>query len=261
MRKLILIYSLLLITLVSVGAEIKLTGNYYNENLYIDNPSVGAGFCVTQVLVNGKKGPLELSSNTFEIDLSLFQLQEGDAVAISITHQEGCEPIVLNPKALIPKCSNQIFAARFDKKNSEVQWSGVKENCNLPYYVEQYKWDKWFELGKVDGKASADTNKYNFKVALHSDANLFRVRQVTPRGEEIVSADIKARSIVKEITILLDKEGNNILFSLETNFEIYNQKSELLKSGKASSIDITDLKKDVYIVCYDNSIVQVVKNK
>lgn len=261
MKRHILLLGLLIFSLSVFSAELTLSGHYCNENVIVDNPSVGSGFCVTEVLVNDQKGDVEILSNTFEIDLSLFNIKEGDAVKIIIRHQESCTPVILNPKALMPKCNNQIIGGRFDKKTIEVCWLGVKENCNLPYIVEQNKWDRWIELGKVESKVISDTNRYSYKVELHSDANVFRVRQVTPRGEEILSNEIKARSQVKEVTILLDKEGNNIMFSMETPYEIYNQKSELLKSGKAASVNISDLPKAVYIVCFDNAIVQVVKNK
>lgn len=261
MKKLILFYSLILISISTIGAELTISGNYYNENIFIDNPSVGDGFCVSQVLVNGKNCNIDLQSNTFEIDLGLLQLKPVEAVKITIIHQESCTPIILNPNALIQKCFNQIISARYDKKNSEILWSGVKENCSIPYIIEQFKWERWIQLGQVESKLISDTNRYSFKVELHSDANLFRVKQITPRGDENISSDIKAKSLIKEVGIVLDKEGNNIIFSMETNYEIYNQKSELLKSGKATSVNIADMKKDTYIVCFDNAIVQVVKNK
>ena len=81
---------------------ILLKGNYYGNNIYVQNPfsSSGIGFCIDKISVNGDISTAEVSSSAVEVDLSNFNLEENAEVEIRIYHQEGCLPKILNPHAL-----------------------------------------------------------------------------------------------------------------------------------------------------------------
>ena len=125
-----------------------------------------------------------------------------------------------------------------------------------PYFIEQYRWNKWIVVGKLDVE-NKDTVAYKFKPNLNSGNNLFRIKQISKREEICYSQDIKAKSIIKEVTFMYDKKANNLTFSSGTLYEIYNKEGKLLKSGNNTVIDLSDLAWDVYFLNYDNTTIQV----
>jgi hypothetical protein len=72
-------------------AALSIEGSYQGKNLYVQNPEDGDGFgfCATKVTVNGDVMPGGCSSNAFEIDFSLFNIEIGEPVFIVIEHSEG----------------------------------------------------------------------------------------------------------------------------------------------------------------------------
>ena len=50
------------------------------------------------------------------------------------------------------------------------------------------------------------------------------------------------------------KPKEEITFSANTMYEVYDQYGNIVKRGFASRIDITDLKKDLYYLNYDSKL-------
>lgn len=238
------------------SAELKLKGGFYGENLIVDNPSIDNGFCVKAISINGNPTKFDISSNTFEIDLISLNLEYASAVDIKISHSETCIPKILNPEALLEKCGFTMTGFKQDKKTEELIITMANQKSKEPYIVEQYRWKHWMEVGKIE-VLIADTMAYHFKADLYSNNNIFRIKQNSKRKEPCYSAEIKAKSALKEVTFLYDKKANNLTFSSETLYEIYDKKGILLKSGKGKVIDLSDLPWEVYFLNYDNTSIQV----
>jgi hypothetical protein len=241
-------------SVVSFGGEITLEGIFQGKNLYVMNPfsSSGVGFCVYEVTVNGKVTTDEINSSAFEIDLSVFQFNVGDKIAVSIKHKENCVPKVLNPEVLKPK-STFAASALSVEKDGTVKWTATGEAGKLPFVVEQYRWNKWVKVGEVDGKGTAGPNHYSLKVAPHSGNNKFRIKQVDYTKKPKYSDEINFRSLTPPVTFSR-KSANEITFTSETMYEIYDYYGNIVLKGVSDKVDVSKLAKGKYFLNYDNSM-------
>jgi hypothetical protein len=249
--------SVLLIALASFssfGGEISLDGIFQGKNLYVMNPfsSSGVGFCVYEVTVNGKVTTDEINSSAFEIDLSVFQLNIGDKLSVTIKHKENCVPKVLNPEVLKPKSTFSATSLSVDKDGT-IKWTTTGEAGKLTFVVEQYRWNKWVKVAETEGKGTAGPNNYSAKVTPHSGNNKFRVKQVDYSKKPRYSDETLFRSLSPPITFS-KKSSNEIDFSSETMYEIYDYYGNIVLKGVSSKVDITKLAKGKYFLNYDNSM-------
>lgn len=252
----IIILSIVTFTSVSAQQEIKLQGIYQNENLYVLNPftASGTGFCVYEVLVNGKTTTDEVASNAFEIDLGIYNFKVGDPVQIVIRHRDGCKPQVLNPEVLLPKSTFTIAYFNVDK-NGNLTWKTTGEIGSIPFNVEQYKWNKWVTVITVQGVGTPDQNTYNTKVHFISGNNRFRIKQVDYSKKPRYSQELTYKNAVAPVTF---KPGNGqktskeITFSAYTEYEIYDYYGQAVTKGYSNKADVSSLKPGTYFLNYDN---------
>ncbi len=240
---------------------IVLTGNYQGKNIYVQNPfaSSGVGFCVYEVTINGDVSTDEWNSSAFEIDFANVELKIGDPVEVKIKHKPDCHPKVLNPEVLKPKSTFEIIEMSIDKDGT-LRWKTKGETGELPYVIEQYRWNKWIKVGEVPGIGTPDEHSYEFKVTPHSGENQFRVKQVDYSGKPRYSPAKKYRNAsVEEITFTPQKVNKEIMFTGETKFEIYDAYGNIVKKGFADKINAENLTKGVYYLNYDNKTEKFIK--
>lgn len=235
-------------------------GKYQNKNIYIQNAfeQVGVGFAVYAVYVNGKLTNDEINSTAFEVDLSQLQLKYGQDVTIKIFHRDGSiPPRVLNPDALKPVPTFEIVTMKMTNEGL-LTWTAKNEGGPLPYSIEQFRWNKWVYVGEVQGVGSAGEHAYSFQItALHSGENKFRVKQVGYQAK--YSQEIKIVSSTPRCVYSLSKGSKQIDFTCGTLFEVYDFYGEIVKKGYGSRVDIANLHKGGYYVCFDNSIAEIKK--
>ena len=203
MRKIrVLIFLILSSVSILNAGEIVLNGIYQGKNIYVMNPFAGdgVGFCVSKITVNDQLSTDEINSSAFEIDLSIYNFQIGEKVVIVIEHKSNCTPKVLNPEVLKPVSSYKISSMKVDIKTEELIWTTSNEKGSLPFYVEQFRWNKWVRLGTVDGKGSSGANTYTYKVLVHSGLNKYRVRQRDFTGVDNISRPVPFRSQKAPVT-------------------------------------------------------------
>ncbi|MCX7954896.1 MAG: hypothetical protein N3A01_06870 [Bacteroidales bacterium] len=261
-KKIFILLILLYISSKIYCGEIVLDGIYQGKNLYVLNPfsSAGVGFCVYEVTVNGKVTTDEINSSAFEIDLSLFQFNIGDKITVVIKHKDNCLPKVLNPEVLKPKSTFNIVKIEVTKDGS-LQWTTTGESGSLPYIVEQYRWNKWIKVAEVEGKGTSGTANYSVKVNLHSGVNKFRVKQIDYTKKPRMSPEATFKSLEPPVTITNSKFENEIVFSRETMYEIYDYYGNRIMKGIGSRIDISSLKKGDYFINFDNQMQTFKKKK
>ena len=263
MKKLhfLLFISLIISTVSYSNSVIVLEGNYQGKNIYVQNPyqnSSNVGFCVKEVRVNGIVTTDEIASSAFEIDFKALKLKIGDKVEIKITHTDGCKPKVLNPEVLKPKSTFEVTEISVDN-NLVLKWTTKNENGNLPFIVEQYRWNKWVKLDEVQGLGTPIENHYSFKVIPHSGKNQYRVKQIDYSGQARISKSVDFISSSPEVSFTPSKVTKDITFMAnnkpaETMFEIFDQFGNILKRGTASSVDVSNLPKGSYYIDYDNKM-------
>lgn len=235
---------------------IVLEGHYQGKNLFIQNPfsEAGVGFCVFEVTVNDQVATDEINSSAFEVDMNNFGLKIGDPVVVKVRHKEGCTPVILNPEVLKPKSTFDILNQSIGS-DGVYQWTATNETGELPFIVEQKRWNKWVKVGEVIGVGKPGEHKYEFKVTPHYGENTFRVKQVDLTRRARFSEAVKyTDASVQPVTWGPVKPKEEIVFSASTLYEIYDQYGNIVKRGYAARIDISTLKKDLYYLNYDNKL-------
>lgn len=252
----------------SQASVIILEGIYQGKVLYVQNPygPGGVGFCVTEVKVNGNVTTDETNSSAFEIDFKPHKLALGDKVEIRIFHKDGCKPKVLNPEVLKPKSTFEIIGMSIDKDGT-FHWTTRSESGKLPFYVEQFRWNKWVKVGEVEGHGTPGTNEYAFRISPHSGKNQFRVRQTDQSGRPRISKTVDYTSELLEAEYAPLKTTKDINFyvkgkagkTVETMYEIYDQFGNIVKKGSGAKVDVSNLPKGSYFLNYDNKMGEFVK--
>lgn len=244
----------------SQAGIIVVEGKYMNKNIYIQNAysQAGVGFCAYAVYVNGKLTNDEVNSTAFEIDLEQMQLKYGQEVTIKIFHRDGCTPPrVLNPDALKPIPTFEVSAMKMSN-DGLITWTAKNEGGSLPYAIEQFRWNKWVYVGEVQGIGTPGDHSYKFQVtALHSGENKFRLQQTGFQSK--YSSEIKIISSTPRCIFSVSKGSKQIDFTCGTLYEVYDYYGTVVKKGYGSRVDIANLQKGGYYVCFDNSIGELKK--
>ena len=261
MKQLVLRNSVILSVLLTLFAfsanagTILLEGNYHGKNLYVQNPfaSEGVGFCTFEVKVNGQVTTDEINSSAFEIDLSFFQLELGSSIEIRISHKDDCKPKVVNPEVLKPMSTFEVASLGISKEGL-LEMTTTNETGKLPYVIEQFRWNKWVEVGEFEGKGSPEKNNYEVQLTtVHSGQNRFRVKQKDHRSKPRYSFETKLNSPLPEVTFQPGdgkKASDAINFSASTLYEIYNAYGNIVAKGVSKRVDVTGLEKGVYYLNY-----------
>jgi len=247
-----------------------LEGTYQGQNLYVQNPfaSSGVGFCVTNVLINGQQSIDEINSSAFEIDFSSYQLTKGASVKIEIEYKDDCTPRVLNPEVLKPS-STYVISGMSITPDGLLSFSTTNESGQLPFVIEQKRWNKWMKVATVNGKGSSLKNDYSIQLKPHSGRNEYRIKQVDYTREPRYGPVKKLiRSSVKEVFIanenllriegvvnFADESGNEAA----TLYEVYNTTGVIVRKGFGTKVNLSDLKRGEYFVMYDNKMGQIKK--
>ena len=169
-------------------------------------------------------------------------------------------PKVLNPEVLRPKSTFEEISIAIED-NQVFKWSTAKEQGELTYIIEQYRWNKWVKVGEVDGKGKIDANSYKFNVwsHIHSGENKFRAKQVDYTGRPRFTKSVTCiNSDQKVVSIPNPKMKNTLDFSSETLYEIYDTYGNLVKKGFGQSISVENLNKGLFYVNYDSKTGEVV---
>lgn len=240
----------------AAAGVIVIEGNYQGKNLFVQNPfsEAGVGFCVFEVTVNDQIATDEINSSAFEIDMANFGLKISDKVVVKVKHKDGCTPVILNPEVLKPKSTFDIVKQSISADGTYT-WTTTNETGELPYVVEQKRWNKWVKVGEVMGSGAPGEHTYTFKVTPHSGENTFRVKQtdLTKRARFSESVNYTDPSVTA-VTWGPEKPKDVITFSRTTLFEVYDQYGNIVKRGYADKVEVASLKKDLYYLNYDNKL-------
>jgi len=253
MRVLFTILSVILSCTLFAGTMV-LEGQYQGKDLYVVNSvsASGVGYCVFEILVNGEVSSDEWNSPAFEVDLGIYGFKIGDDVVVTIKYKEGCLPKVINPGILEPQPTFEILDINISNSGL-LDWSTKDESGQLPFVVQQFKWNKWVNVGEVIGKGISGENSYSFQTTEVSGVNKFRVVQKNGDGDLKPSAAVEYSSTMTPVSVAYDKKGRSLTFSRETNYELYNVYGQIVKRGFGAQADLTSLPKNDYYISFDNS--------
>lgn len=252
--RLLRIVFLLFIPVFAYSGEIALEGTYQGENLYVSNPYAesGVGFCVYEVMVNGMTSTDEINSNSFEIDLAVFRFAIGDPVHVVIKYKEGCLPRVVNPEVIAPRASFKTLDIAVS--NKVLRWETTDESGSLPFIVEQFRWNKWIQVGEVPGKGVPGTHQYEMTVRLHSGDNRFRVRQTDGQNQRKYSPEVNVTVDKPEVYLTSHNVESQLVFSEPTLYEIYDMYGRIVVKGYSDSVNVDNLSEGDYYLNFDNQM-------
>ena len=238
--------------------NIELRGTYQGENLYVQNPfaASGVGFCVYEVTVNGMTTTDEINSNSFEIDLSVFGFYIGEQISVNVRCKEGCTARILNSEVLNPRATFEIESMKIDGQN--LLWTTLHESGSMPFYVEQFRWNKWVTIAEVAGKGAPKQNSYQVALRLHSGENKIRIRQTDSRKNNKYSKEITTTSAIPPVTFKVEN-NQQIVFSQPTMYEVYDSYGRIVFKGYGDILNIVILDKARYYLNYDNKLDQFTK--
>ncbi|HEU4719131.1 MAG TPA: hypothetical protein VFU15_14910, partial [Bacteroidia bacterium] len=234
-------------------------GKYQNKNIYVQNSfnQNGVGFCAYEVYVNGQRTTDEVNSTAFEIDLTPYNLHQGDSVEIQIYHKDGCSPRVLNPEALKPRPTFNTQSITISATGL-LSWTTDGESGVLPFIVEQYRWSKWVYVGEVQGFGTPGQHNYSFQVTPHSGENKFRVKQVGFGKEVKYSPEVTYTPKDKPVlTFTQSADGKQVTFSGESLYEMYDAYGNVVLKGYGTKLDLSAFDPGSYFLCFDNQIVEI----
>jgi len=232
---------------------IVIEGFYQGKDLYVKNPTgaKGVGFCVYEVQVNDELTSDEINSSAFIIDLHIMGLSIGDPVNIKILHHDGCKPKVLNSEAVLPQSTFETTSMNIDMKGL-LNWETRNEMGELPFIVQQYKWNKWVTIGEVIGTGRMEHNQYSFIVEAHSGRNIYRIGQMTSKGKSRFSEEVVFNSTdTKPVIFESQKVSDIVAFSNKTHYEIFDEYGRLVKRGFDQHVNVAALDKGLYYINYD----------
>ncbi|MDG5799515.1 hypothetical protein QA597_03970 [Marinilabiliaceae bacterium ANBcel2] len=238
----------------NIIGQIEIDGTFQGENLYVNNPFApsAVGFCVYEVTVNGATTSDEIHSSAFEIDLSRYGFRRGDPVKVRIFHKENCMPEVINPEVLNASATFRITSLSVD--DSVIEWTTTNESGSLPFVVEQFRWNKWVEVARVDGEGVAGEHYYSATVRMHSGENRFRIRQQDSNNNRRYSSEVVYKSSKRAVDYQV--VDSVVLFTSPTMYELYDPFGRIVMRGYGESLPLTDLDKESYYLNYDNIMSQ-----
>jgi hypothetical protein len=137
--------------------------------------------------------------------------------------------------------------------DGKITWKTNNEPENTTYAIQQFKWGQWVTTKKVEGKGANQTQEYTDKVFLTSGVNKFRVVTYYLFQPPITSEEITVVSSKKVVTSELNNKSKQITFSDETYYVVKNKFGENVMEGIGNSVNLKQLDKGNYIVCFDNS--------
>lgn len=250
----------MMVSFPTLAGKIVLEGQYQRKNIFVINTLAvsGAGFCTYEVTINGDISLDEINGNAFEIDLSIYDLKLGEDVFIEIMFKEGCTPKVLNPGVLKPLPSFDTQSISIDRTGLLV-WTTVNESSPLPFVIQQYKWNKWVNVGEVQGIGNPSVHEYQFKTVLTSGSNKFRVMQKSHDRNVKYSEPVTVNAMRPKPSFVYNKKTQMIEFSRKTNYEVHDEYGRVAKAGYGLKVNIGNLSKGPYFLNFDNSTQEFAK--
>lgn len=247
------VFTLLLGHFLYAQEVIILEGQYQKRNVFVANSptSSGIGFCSFEVRVNGALITDEINVRAYEIDLSIFNFELQDPVTIEIKHKRGCVPKVLNPEALQAKPTFNSESITINEEGV-LNWETTDEHGVLPFIIQQYKWNKWVDVGEIQGKGNPELSQYTYQVDLVYGDNKFRVVQKINQQRFRKTKTVEINSEKPKLNFVYNKKEKQVVFSNKTAYEIHDKYGQLIMRGFNSQADVSHLSKDEYYLSFDN---------
>ncbi len=226
---------------------LELGGLYQGENLLVVNdPSAdGVGFCCYEVRVNGLLTADAVNSHAFEVDLGALGLTLGKGLSVRLKHRSGCVPRVLNPEVIQPIPGFQLVS--FEASPSgEVSWVTADEHGRMPFVLQQFKWGKWVDVVRLDGRGGPQEQTYSTVIQPTQGENLLRLTHLAPDGTLEVKGEARFDGDVPEVTMSYSARSQVVTFSKSTQYELVDEFGTVVLRGVGTQATLRYLSRGDY---------------
>lgn len=227
--------------------DLLIEGKYSGKNIVVLNPSEAGTFCIEQVWVNGRNINVTLNSNSFEIPLEGFMIDQ--IVSIQIHHHANCVPVIVNAYDLIKEREFTLPSFNFVKRTRLLSWEIKELDSTKTYFIEQYVFGKWILVKELGTPSEMVFN--TFAPVVNTGSNFFRLKEIDEYGKTLVSQLIKVKIPNRNIEIKKFKVTKDLEFTDITHYEIITENGFFVTSGVAKSVDVSALEKGNYFVNFD----------
>jgi len=233
-------------------------GKYYGSSLYIYNPSIEGSYSVKKIIVNQDTITENIATNGIEIDFASLGLKDEALVDIQIVYDSSETPTIVNNDAL--KGQRKFRFSRPKYSNEFLQWYISGDLSDMPIIVEHFKWGEWRDVGQVDPLDTVKNNFYQYNIQLHSGINKIRLSTLNIENVKVVSKEVRYRPArLQSVVLKTTKIKEEIVFSRETEYELYDLNGELKEKGINRYVDMKSYPKGIYWLNYDDATIQIKK--
>lgn len=255
----ILLYVLCVSLLNAQTDSLVLEGKFTGENIYIKNSQLEnlEINCTIKLKINEQIITDDFHSDAYEIRLDTCNLNKNDSYKIIIYHNINCLPEKIN-KIILTNPTYDILGIEIDS-TGKLNWSTKNEDGSRMYYVEQFIWGRWIIIGEVFGTGRISLNRYSFQLKFHSGENIFRLKQLNQNNKPRYSKSIYFHSPLQKASLLNHLVRDEIEFSREVQFEIYDDQGNLKAHGISKIVDVSRLQKGHYFLNFDSETSEFIK--
>lgn len=142
------------------------------------------------------------------------------------------------------------------EEGSILTFKTVNEDADLTYYIEQYVYNEWKVIEEVTPLGKQDTCFYAVSIDenLYSGENEFRVAREAVNYVAVYSDEVGITSTLKRVFHF--KKGNAVTLSKRIDWFVKDEIGFNVLQGYGSVIDLGDLSKGTYYVCFDNQVAE-----
>ena len=249
------------------SADIVFDGMFFEQNMYIKNPSMESGFCIKSISVNGKSVNTNLNTGLVVVKFSELGLKSGDLFNMVINHDEASKPVIINKNAFASKSTFTLVSAKIeiDGNDSKLCFTVKDESSPMPFYIDHFRANKWVRIGAVIGKGGKDEKTYELPVAGLPGENQFMIYQRndddTQRSFD-VTVESPKNEVVELEKIIQKKAVKEIRFTGSTEYIIVDKAYGNTKMrGVDKKADISTLPKAKYFVSYEEKFKKFKKKR
>jgi len=229
--------------------SVEISGLYQGENLLVVNETNpdGVGFCCYEVRVNGQLTADEVNSHAFEIDLRRQGMVLGKGLSVRLMHRPGCAPRVLNPEVVKPSPGFELLDFEVSS-TGDVMWTSSEERGRMPFVLQQFKWDKWVDVVRVDGRGGPGERQYSAVMVPIPGENILRLTHLAPDGTLQVKGEARFSAEVPSVEFNYIQKQQKIEFSKRTQFEIVDAFGTVVLRGNGEQAVLRYLARGEYFV-------------
>ncbi len=227
--------------------DLKMTGVYQGKSLYVQNPYYSAigEFCVKEVRVNKKKVNLNYKLSALRLDFE--GVSENSPVYIDVNHIAHCAPKIVNPLAIYYH-SNFKFT-KLVLNDTILYWEAKGDRTDGKYRIEQLSGDFWSELEVYDSKGVFEGTNYEYSPYHLIGSNKYRIKYELPNGRFLYSDELEYVHYDEPVTFNI--AANRLIFSQFTDYEIQNEKGNVILQGEGREIPLRTVKPGQYIIFFN----------